>query len=487
MVAECVGTCCIGAWGKGIGGIWLGMGGNMVVESVSTCRMATWGQGIGGIWLGMGEYDRGGCRNMLHRRVGQGHWGNMVGDGGEYGRGECRYMSHGHVGPGDLGNMVGDGGAIWSQRVLVHVGWPCGTRGLGKYGWGWGEYGRIECRYMLRGRVVQGDGENMVGDGGIMVAECVGTCCIGTWGRRIGGIWLGIGGIWSRRVSVHVAWPRGAWVFGEYGRGWGQYGRGGCRYMLHRHVGQGHWGNMVGDGGNMVAESVGTCCIGVWGRGIGGIWLGMGGNMVVESVGTCRMATWGRGIWGIWSGMGAIWSQRVLVHVAWPCGTRGLGKYGWGWREYGRIECRYMLLGRVVQGDGGNMVGDGGIMVAEFVGTCCIGTWGRRIGGIWLGIGGIWSRRVSVHVAWPRGGGGFGEYGRGWGQYGRRGCWYMSHGHVGPGHWGNMVGDGGNMVAECVGTCCIGAWGRGIGGIWSGENPANPHPVVKKVCSLKWC
>ena len=49
-----------------------------------------------------------------------------------------------------------------------------------------------------------------------------------------------------------------------------------------------------------------------------------------------------------------------------------------------------------------------------------------------------------------------------------RGCWYMSHSHVGPGDWGNMVGDGGNMVAESVGTCCVGAWGRGMGGIWLG-------------------
>ena len=54
------------------------------------------------------------------------------------------------------------------------------------------------------------------------------------------------------------------------------------------HVGPGDWGNMVGDGGNMVAEGVGTC----------------------------RIATWDQGIGGIWSEMGAIWSQRVLVHVA---------------------------------------------------------------------------------------------------------------------------------------------------------------------------
>ena len=113
-------------------------------------------------------------------------------------------MSHSHVGPGDLGNMVGDG-AKWSQRVLVHVAWPREARALREYGWGWGEYGRRECRYMLHGRVGQRHWGNMVGDGGNMVAESVGTCCMGAWGRGMGGIWLGMGGIWSQRVSVHAA------------------------------------------------------------------------------------------------------------------------------------------------------------------------------------------------------------------------------------------------------------------------------------------
>ena len=77
-----------------------------------------------------------------------------------------------------------------------------------------------------------------------------------------------MGGVWSWRVSVHAAWARRAGGCGEYGRGWGEYGHGECRYMLRGRVGQGDAGNMVGDGGNMVTESVGTCRMATWGRGI---------------------------------------------------------------------------------------------------------------------------------------------------------------------------------------------------------------------------
>ena len=182
---------------------------------------------------------------------------------------------------------------------------------------------------MLHRHVGQRHWGNMVGDGGNMVAESVGTCCMGPWGRGTGGIWSGMGGIWLLRVSVHAACARGAGGWGEYGWGWGEYGRGECRYMSHGHVGWGDLGNMVGDGGSMVMESVGTCCIGRVGQGDAGNMVGDGGNMVTESVGTCCVGAWVRGMRGIWSGMGGIWSRRVSVHVAWP---RGAGAF----REYGR-------------------------------------------------------------------------------------------------------------------------------------------------------